>query len=147
MSPHPASAAAIPPVAPSLAASARAPGRPLAFINFRFVSDGAFDVLYVYELQLEPCAQRRGLGRFLMSAAELAARQAGMQAVMLTVFKANAGALDFYTQRMKYCVDPDSPSSCGDAGKPYEILSKVVDRRAYEERERLLEDGLIVLEE
>ena len=54
-----ASTAVDPLAATALAASAGATGRPLAFLNFRFVSDGAFDVLYVYELQLEPDAQRR----------------------------------------------------------------------------------------
>jgi len=118
-------------------------GRPLAFISFRLVSEGPLEVLYVYELQLEPETQRKGLGRHLMTTAELAARKAGFQAVMLTVLKKNSGALDFYTQKMKYEIDNDSPSQNGDMRAPYEILSKIVDRKGYTERMRLVEEGVI----
>lgn len=118
-------------------------GRPLAFISFRLVSEGPLEVLYVYELQLEPETQRKGLGRHLMTTAELAARKAGFQAVMLTVLKKNSGALDFYTQKMKYEIDNDSPSRNGDMRAPYEILSKIVDRKGYAERMRLVEEGVI----
>jgi len=118
-------------------------GRPLAFISFRLVSEGPLEVLYVYELQLEPETQRKGLGRHLMTTAELAARKAGFQAVMLTVLKKNSGALDFYTQKMKYEIDNDSPSQNGDMRAPYEILSKIVDRKGYAERMRLVEEGVI----
>jgi hypothetical protein len=59
---------------------ARDGGRtPLAFLQFRFLLEGPYDVLYVYELQLTQAVQRQGLGRHLMQVAELAARKAGMQ--------------------------------------------------------------------
>ena len=52
----------------------------LGFVSFRFVSEAALDVLYVYELQLAAQAQRKGLGKFLMQLCELIARKQGMQA-------------------------------------------------------------------
>ena len=118
-------------------------GRPLAFISFQFVSEGPFEVLYVYELQLEPETQRKGLGKHLMMTVELAARKAGFQAVMLTVLKKNIAAFDFYTQKMKYEIDIDSPSQNDDMNAPYEILSKIVDRKGYAERLKLVHDGII----
>jgi N-alpha-acetyltransferase 40 len=51
----------------------------LGFVSFRFHLEGAFDVLYVYELQLAEAAQRKGLGKFLMQLLELIARKCGMQ--------------------------------------------------------------------
>jgi len=121
-------------------------GDPVAFLCFRFVLEGALEVLYVYELQLEERAQRRGLGRHLMMCAELAARKLGMQAVVLTVLKANASALAFYTQRMKYAPDADSPSQCGDPDAAHEILSKVVDKAAHAAALALVEEGAIVVD-
>jgi GNAT superfamily N-acetyltransferase len=122
-------------------------GAPVAFLCFRFVLEGALEVLYVYELQLEERAQRRGLGRHLMMCAELAARKLGMQAVVLTVLKANASALAFYTQRMKYAPDADSPSQCGNPDAAHEILSKVVDKAAHAAALALVEEGAIVVDE
>ena len=117
------------------------PGAPVAFLSFRFVLDGPFEALYVYELQLEERAQRRGLGRHLMMTAELAARKLGMQVVLLTVLKANSGALAFYTAKMKYGVDEDSPSRCGVPDAAHEILSKVVDKAGHAAALALVEAG------
>jgi len=61
----------------------------------------------------------------------------------LTVLKKNIGAFDFYTQRMKYEIDIDSPSQNDDMNAPYEILSKIVDRKGYAERLKLVDDGII----
>jgi ribosomal protein S18 acetylase RimI-like enzyme len=54
-------------------------GALLGFASLRFVAEGHHDSAYVYELQLAPAAQRKGLGRFLMLLVEMAARNAGMQ--------------------------------------------------------------------
>ena len=134
-------------------------GALLGFVCFRFVLEEAADALYVYELQLAAGAQRRGLGKHLMQVCELVARKQGMhwcaagaralsggaraksahpavsppprpRSVMLTVFRDNAAALDFYTRKMKYVVDESSPSACGDDDAKYEILSKVVNAEA-----------------
>lgn len=47
----------------------------VGFVHIRFVVEQNVPVLYVYELQLEKCVQRKGLGRFLMLFMELLARK------------------------------------------------------------------------
>jgi ribosomal protein S18 acetylase RimI-like enzyme len=54
-------------------------GRLVGFAGFRFVAEGDAEVLYLYELQLDGSAQRKGLGRHLMQLLELMARKQGMQ--------------------------------------------------------------------
>lgn len=49
-----------------------------------------------YELQLEPEVRRKGLGRFMMSALESMASRNQMLKVILTVFKHNPSAIQFY---------------------------------------------------
>ena len=56
-----------------------AAGELLGFVSFRFLPEGDFDLLYVYELQTGPKAQRKGLGKHLMQMCELIARKYGMQ--------------------------------------------------------------------
>lgn len=45
----------------------------VAFLHFRFIIEETIPVLYVYELQIEPCFRGRGLGTFLMELIELIA--------------------------------------------------------------------------
>jgi ribosomal protein S18 acetylase RimI-like enzyme len=104
---------------------ARLGGALAAFLAFRLLLEGDAEVLYVYELQAEASARRRGLGKRLMQLAELIARRHALQAVVLTVLKHNAGAVDFYTRKLGYAADASSPSRCGDADAAHEILSKV----------------------
>ncbi|CAM9408053.1 unnamed protein product [Sphacelaria rigidula] len=105
------------------------------YCHFRFAWDadenddgegvgGKEDVLYVYEIQVAPWATRRGLGRRMMQALELLANRHFMTKVMLTVFKENEQAMSFYTTKMRYCVDKDSPSNWDQPDEVYEILSK-----------------------
>jgi N-alpha-acetyltransferase 40 len=42
----------------------------LGFVHYRFVVEEELPVVYVYELQMEPCAQGKGLGKFLMQLIE-----------------------------------------------------------------------------
>lgn len=51
----------------------------VALLAFRFVLEGDYDALYVYELQVAAGAQHRGIGKYLMMLAEALARKAGMQ--------------------------------------------------------------------
>ncbi|EQC42844.1 hypothetical protein SDRG_00563 [Saprolegnia diclina VS20] len=95
-----------------------------AFVHFRFVEDDGAEIVYVYELQIGPVLQRRGLGKRLMQLLELIARRYQMKWIVLTVFKANASALQFYTKTMQYEVDATSPSQHDDPHASYEILSK-----------------------
>ncbi|XP_058722596.1 uncharacterized protein LOC131594470 isoform X4 [Vicia villosa] len=69
----------------------------VGFVHYRFVLEEEVPVLYVYELQVEPRGQGKGLGKFLMELIELIAQKNCMGAVMLTVQKANLSAMNFYT--------------------------------------------------
>ena len=61
----------------------------------------------------------------MMMALEATAKHVGLSKVMLTVFKTNTNAMDFYLRKMGYTIDPSSPSLCGQKAQ-YEILSKLV---------------------
>ena len=50
-------------------------GKLLAFAHFRFDMDYDDEVLYVYEIQLEDCVKRKGLGKFMMQVIILAQLQ------------------------------------------------------------------------
>ncbi|XP_039234756.1 N-alpha-acetyltransferase 40, partial [Pipra filicauda] len=79
-----------------------------------------------YEVQLESRVRRRGLGKFLLQILQLVANSTQMKKVMLTVFKHNLGAFQFFREALQFEVDPTSPSvsgCCGDDSS-YEILSR-----------------------
>lgn len=106
-------------VAGAAVAAVPPPPQPLAFLHYRLDLEGDEPVAYVYELQLEGAAHRRGLGRFLMQVTELMAAKMGMRRVMLTVLVANAAARGLYGA-LGYAEDDSSPEDdCG-----YMILSK-----------------------
>ena len=46
-------------------------GTIVGFSHFRFDMDYDDEVLYVYEIQIDPSYQRKGLGRFMMQVLEL----------------------------------------------------------------------------
>jgi N-alpha-acetyltransferase 40 len=107
-------------------------GQLAAFVHFRFCYDDDQDpravVLYLYEIQIEAAYQRQGLGKRLMSVLEALIVAAGLDTnkVMLTCFKKNSAAMQFYTSHLGYHVDQSSPSQCGEY-EDYEILSKTID--------------------
>ncbi|KAI8617505.1 hypothetical protein BC830DRAFT_1062388 [Chytriomyces sp. MP71] len=82
------------------------------------------------ELQLAPAHRNTGLGALLMRFLEHAGAVHGLRKAMLTVFKANTGALRFYA-RLGYTPDRISPSMCMSerraARYSYEILGKKLD--------------------
>ncbi len=100
----------------------------LAFAHFRFEVDSddqpTREVLYLYEIQISPVAQRNGLGKRIMQILETIGMQMKMRNVMLTVFKNNQDAIRFY-EKLKYKVDEISPSKYGEEAD-YEIMSKCV---------------------
>jgi N-alpha-acetyltransferase 40 len=99
------------------------------FCHYRFDYDDETDptevVLYVYELQIQEPFKRQGLGRKLMALLEQLARSMDIVKVMLTVFRANQGAMTFYQEILHYTIDDSSPSKHGEFAD-YEILSKQV---------------------
>ncbi|NWI38097.1 NAA40 acetyltransferase, partial [Picathartes gymnocephalus] len=81
---------------------AREPGAgPVAFSHFRFDVECGDEVLYCYEVQLESRVRRRGLGKFLLQILQLVANSTQMKKVMLTVFKHNHGALQFFREALQ----------------------------------------------
>ncbi|URE25085.1 Acetyltransferase (GNAT) family [Musa troglodytarum] len=105
----------------------------VGFVHYRFIVEEDIPVVYVYELQLEACAQRKGLGKFLMQLIELIAHKNRLGAVMLTVQKANVLAMNFYTTKLRYTISTISPSRVDPligAEKSYEILCKTFDSEA-----------------
>ncbi|XP_078061241.1 N-alpha-acetyltransferase 40 [Mustelus asterias] len=99
---------------------------PAAFSHFRFDVECGEEVLYCYEVQLESRVRRKGLGKFLMQILQLLANSTQMKKVMLTVFKHNRGAYQFFREAMQFDIDESSPSVSGCCGDDcsYEILSR-----------------------
>ncbi|EFA07325.1 N-alpha-acetyltransferase 40 [Tribolium castaneum] len=100
----------------------------LGFSHFRFDMDEGIEVLYCYELQLEPAIQRKGLGKFMMQILELIAFKNNMRKVILTILKNNHYSKFF--RALNYELDETSPIDYQDETFPYEILSKVNKRLA-----------------
>eukprot|EP00879_Flechtneria_rotunda_P011866 GHRR01012395.1.p1 GENE.GHRR01012395.1~~GHRR01012395.1.p1 ORF type:complete len:239 (+),score=70.88 GHRR01012395.1:527-1243(+) len=88
-----------------------ASGKLLAYTHFRFELEENIltnedmqlfqlaryqPVLYCYELQLDACVQRKGLGKRLMQMLELMALSFKMEALLLTVHQSNEAAHAFY---------------------------------------------------
>jgi len=100
-----------------------------AFVHFRFDYDDEEDpeavVLYVYEIQVSQEFRRQGLGGKLMNVVERICRNVELPMVMLTVFKKNEQALQFYLEKLDYQIDARSPSQHGHV-EDYEILSKSI---------------------
>lgn len=97
----------------------------VAMSHFRFDVDEDIEVLYCYEVQLSEAVRRKGLGKFLMQILELMAMKGRMKKVLLTVFKANNNARDFFAG-MKYSIDETCPSLDEEDTEnyDYEIRSK-----------------------
>ncbi|KAK4781427.1 hypothetical protein SAY86_015529 [Trapa natans] len=81
--------------------SEREKGPMIGFVHYRFLVEEELPVLYVYELQLEPRIQGKGLGKFLMQLMEFIACKNRMSAILLTVQKSNLPAMSFYTSRLR----------------------------------------------
>lgn len=104
-----------------------ADGSTVAYVHFRFEVEDAIPILYIYEVQLVPGVQRKGLGVFLMTLLKLVAKKSQLEAIMLTVLDANTSALKLYT-KLGYKPHATSPSQADPVGhleEPtgYEILS------------------------
>jgi len=100
----------------------------MGFLSFMVTYEDGMEVIYCYEIHLTTEARGKGLGRLLMGRMEEIGWRIGLKKAMLTVFKSNVAAREFY-RRSGYVVDEFSP-------KPrrlrngtvkefdYEILSK-----------------------
>ncbi|KAK9278905.1 hypothetical protein L1049_028486 [Liquidambar formosana] len=118
----------------------------VGFVHYRFTLEEEIPVLYVYELQLEPRVQGKGLGKFLMQLIELIARKNCMGAVVLTVQKANMSAMNFYISKLRYNISTISPSKVDPLigiEKSYEILCKAFNHEA----KAILEEEIYVTQD
>jgi GNAT superfamily N-acetyltransferase len=83
----------------------------IAFLCFRFETgaDKSECALYVYELHVHPDHQRQGLGYELMRMARCFGTEFKMDKIMLTSFRCNSTALQFYN-KLKFSTDKSSPA-------------------------------------
>lgn len=102
------------------------------FISFMVTYEDGHEVLYIYEIHFSPEWQGKGLGKKVLTVVEVIAQNVGVEKVMLTVFRANHRAVDWYT-RLDYQADEFSPAPRklrnGALKEPsYIILSKNLER-------------------
>lgn len=83
----------------------------IGFMCFRYETgaDKGECALYVYELHIDTEYQRQGLGEELMRMARVSGLEFKMDKIMLTVFRSNKPALQFYN-KLKFMPDKSSPS-------------------------------------
>ena len=93
-------------------------------------------MLYIYELQVSPNFQRKGLGAALVQISERLGRMHQMGGVALTCFKHNTNAMAFYSA-LGYSPIDTSPGECDPIGDPeecnYEIIAKLWDEPTREQ--------------
>ncbi|CAF0746329.1 unnamed protein product [Rotaria sordida] len=92
----------------------------LAFAHFRFDIDYGSRVLYLYELQVNKNYQGQGLGQWIVEQMKLFCQKTQMLKIILTVYKINKKAIDFYMKKCQFEIDITDPS---DEHVDYIILS------------------------
>ncbi|KAH9950468.1 acyl-CoA N-acyltransferase [Amylocystis lapponica] len=85
----------------------------VAFSMFRFDREFGVNQIYCYELQVCKSLRRSGLGSHLMRQLLSLGRDWRMEKVILTVFKANMTAMQFYNAT-GFTIDPTSPGYVSD---------------------------------
>lgn len=100
----------------------------VGFVSFMVTYEDGNEVVYIYEIHFSPDWRAKGLGRKLMDVVEVIGRNVGVTKVMLTVFKANIRAVQWYI-KLGYAEDEFSPRARklrnGTIKEPtYIILSK-----------------------
>ena len=100
---------------------------PVAFIDFQFALQGALvdemegeTCLLVQDLQLQKAVQRKGLGRHLLSLAQLIGRKQGMSTVATKVFVNDVKAQAFMAQMPGFAVTYEFVPE----GEPLEVWEK-----------------------
>lgn len=131
---HPAPAASLRGKEGKLAGPERTDG----FLSFMITEEDRSEVIYCYELHLQPSLQGKGVGRKMMEVMEMIGSKVGVEKAMLTVFRSNDRAVKAY-ERWGYRVDNFSPEPRklrdGLVKEPsYVILSKGREGFAREEK-------------
>ena len=93
------------------------------FLSFMLTYEDGREVIYCYELHLPLELRGGGLGGHLMRTVEGIGMRVGVEKAMLTVFVANAGAVEFY-HRLGYEEDEYSP-------KPRKLRNGVIKQADY----------------
>jgi ribosomal protein S18 acetylase RimI-like enzyme len=96
----------------------------LGFLSFMVTYEDGKEVVYCYEIHLSENARGKGLGKLLMGKMEEIGRRIGLEKTMLTVFKSNEMAREFY-HRNGYVLDEYSP-------KPRRLRNGTVKEFGYE---------------
>ena len=78
------------------------------FLSFMLTWEDGVEVVYCYEIHLSEHVRGRGVGKRLMGFLEEVGRKAEVKKVVLTVFKRNKAAVEFY-ERLGYEEDEYSP--------------------------------------
>ena len=66
-------------------------------------------VLYLYELQVDPSTQGHGLGFWCMEQLKNVAKKCQMAKIVLTVYKTNPRAIEFYQKKCHFQLDETDP--------------------------------------
>ncbi|TKR87387.1 hypothetical protein L596_011791 [Steinernema carpocapsae] len=93
----------------------------IAYLHYRIDMDNGIPVAYIYELQIEPEYQRKGIGSILVGLVEKLSSRAGLTKIMATVFAFNSRSLTFF-HKQGFQADETCPNE--DADVDYLILSK-----------------------
>ncbi|RMZ90169.1 hypothetical protein DV736_g2587, partial [Chaetothyriales sp. CBS 134916] len=104
----------------------------VGFISFMITYEDGDEVIYIYEVHLQPPSQGKGYGRRLMDYVEAIGQSVGVKKAMLTVFRSNQRAVSVY-ERLGYEEDEFSPKPRqlrnGTVKEPsYVILSKMLEK-------------------
>jgi ribosomal protein S18 acetylase RimI-like enzyme len=109
--------------------------KPVAYSHFRFDMDYESEVIYCYELHVEPEMRKLGLGKYLMQILEELCECLELEKVVLTCSKYNTNGLRFFKETLEYTRD-ETDLNDEDPSVDYEILSKIFwQEEDYEEDE------------
>lgn len=100
------------------------------FTSYMITYEDGYEVIYIYEIHLEPAFCGQGVGKVLLGMVEDIGRKIKVEKAMLTVFKSNKRACKWY-DRIGYTIDDFSPPPRvlrnGTIKEPtYVILSKTL---------------------
>lgn len=76
-----------------------ATGSPVAFSSFMVSEEDGIDVIFVYDIHVVAESRRKGYAATLMQVMEEVGCLTKMKEVMLSVFVANPGAIEFYSKQ------------------------------------------------
>jgi ribosomal protein S18 acetylase RimI-like enzyme len=106
---------------------------PVAFAHIRFEWEADEAVCYLYEIQVDRSYQKKGIGLYLMQIIELFTVKFQLSKIMLTVFKFNTAAQQFYREKLNFELDESDPND--ERLEQYEILSKKNKRKVIASKE------------